>query len=538
MRKLTFIALFLGCAGAQRESRSTPVLAPVAAPAQAFVAPPAQGSEGATAPGAGVTTGSDAAAPQKDPAAPGVGAPGAGANAQGALSSSTAPGVNAPGAGVNAQSATGSSAAPSVSAPGAGANAQGATSSSAASGVSAPGAGVNAQGATSSSAAPGVGAPGAGANAQSVNSSSAAPVSPAFADAVAAFEAGKLDDAKQRFESIPEDDAHRAAARYDLGVIAERQGDLAAAESHYREALALRPDSARTLNAIAQVLREQGQAAGAVPLYQAALQKHPDDLQLLDGLAAAQRNAGQREQAESTARRVLARSKDDADAYRTLALCALDAGTPRLAELYALTARKRAEKDASIANTLGLVYLALDQRPRALAELQRAVTLDPAFAPAHLNLAALALGSRDYATAEKSSARALSLQPWSKEGRLLRAWALDGLRAQDPRRGPDAGAAFEQVLAFKPDDPEATCGAGFGYGADRAGYDRALPFLEKCLSLAPTPQERQAAEARLKTIQAIRATASDGAEGKKDGAETEGSGGSGQAEDGPPPQAQ
>lgn len=420
MRKLTFIALFLGCAGAQRETRSTPVLAPVAAPAQAAVAPPAPPEAESTV-------------PEPKPA-----------------------------------------------------------------------------------------------------EAKAVQASPAFADGVTAFEAGKLDDAKEKFESVPEDDPHRAAARYDLGVIAERQGDLATAESRYREALALRPDHARALAAIASVLREQGKAAGAVPLYQAALHKRPGDLQLLDGLAAAQRNAGQREQAEATARQVLARSKDDAEAYRTLALCALDQGNPRLAELYALTARKRAEKDASVANTLGLVYLKLDQRPRALQQLQRAVTLDPSFAPAHLNLGALALASRDYATAEKSSSRALSLQPWSKDARLLRAWALDGLRAQDPHRGPDAGAAFEQVLAFMPDDPEATCGAGFGYGADRAGYDRALPFLEKCLSLATTPQERQAAEARLKTIQAILSQAGD----KKDAAETEGSGGSGQAEDSPPPPAQ
>jgi len=422
MRKLTFIALFVGCAGAQRETRSTPVLAPAAAPAQASVAPAAPPA-----------VPEPATPPEPKPA-----------------------------------------------------------------------------------------------------ESKAAPASTAFADGVTAFEAGRLDEAKQSFEAVPDDDPHRAAARYDLGVVAERQGDLAAAESHYREALALRPDHARGLAAIANVLREQGKAADAVPLYQAALQKRPDDLQLLDGLAAAQRNAGQREQAESTARRVLARSKDDADAYRTLALCALDQNNPRLAELYALTARKRSEKDASIANTLGLVYLKLDQRPRALLELQRAVALDPSFAPAHLNLGALALASRDYATAEKSASRVLSLQPWSREARLLRAWALDGLRAQDPHRGPDAGAAFEQVLAFEPDDPEATCGAAFGYGADRAGYDRALPFLEKCLSLAPTPQERQAAEARLKTIQAIRAAA--GAE--KDATETEASGGSGQAEDSPPPPAQ
>src|SRR5262249_29495027 len=149
-----------------------------------------------------------------------------------------------------------------------------------------------------------------------------------------------------------------------------------------------------------------------------------------------------------------------------------------------LTARRRAGKDAAVANTLGLIYLRLGERPRALAELQRALVLDPSYAPAHLNLGSLALANRDYATAEKAAARALAVEAWSQPAALLRAWALDGLRAREPKRGVEAGAAFEKVLAFNPDDPEATCGAGFGYGADRAGYDRAVPFLEKCLKVA------------------------------------------------------
>ena len=401
--------------------------------------------------------------------------------------------------------------------------------------------GTSAPDANAPAPAPGTGAPGATA------ARPAAPPPVAFVSAVAAFEENRLDEAKQLFDSVPESDPYRAAARYNLGVIAERQGDLPSAERAYREALSVLPDYPRALLNLSRILRVQGKAAEALPLYESALQRpgRSGDPALLNGLAAAQRSAGQREQAEATARRVLARSRDDAEAYRTLALCALDQGNPRLAELYALTARKRAGKDASIANTLGLIYLKLDERPRALAELQRALALDPSFAPAHLNLGALALSSRDYATAEKSFSRALALEPWSKDAALFRAWALDGLRAQDPRRGPEAGAAFEKVLAFQPGDPEATCGAGFGYAADKASYDRALPFLEKCLELGGTSQERQAAEARLKTIQAVLAAAAaqkkepQPGEGEVESkGEVQGSGGSGQAEDGSsvPPQ--
>ncbi|HVE84520.1 MAG TPA: tetratricopeptide repeat protein [Myxococcales bacterium] len=361
-------------------------------------------------------------------------------------------------------------------------------------------------------------------------------VSSQFASAVAAFDAGRLDEAKQLFEAVAGRDDQHAAARYNLGVIAERQGDLAAAERQYRDALAVDPVRARALLGLGKVLRAQGRAEEAVKLLQDALQRPglAGDPALLNALAAAERSAGQLPQAEATARQVLVRVPDDAEAYRTLALCALDQNNPRLAELYALTARKRSEKDAATANTLGLVYLKLDERPRALAELQRALALDPSFAPAQLNLGALALSSRDYATAEKAFSRALELQPWSRQALLLRAWALDGLRAQDPRRGADAGAAFEKVLGLQPDDPEATCGAGFGYAADKAGYDRAVPFLERCQKLASTPQERQAAEAKLRTIQAVMSATQQ----KKEEAAPQGSGGSGEGSeppaDGPP----
>ena len=46
-----------------------------------------------------------------------------------------------------------------------------------------------------------------------------------------------------------------------------------------------------------------------------------------------------------------------------------------------------------------------------------------------------------------------------------------------------------KVLALKVDHPDAICGAGWAYAADKAGWDKAVKFLERCKTQSiTTPQ--------------------------------------------------
>ena len=76
-----------------------------------------------------------------------------------------------------------------------------------------------------------------------------------------------------------------------------------------------------------------------------------------------------------------------------------------------------------------MIYLKLEQRPAALAEFQKAVSLNDKFAPGHLNIGAMALSYRDYDAAEREFAKAVNLDPNSPEAHLDYAYALDGQRA-------------------------------------------------------------------------------------------------------------
>ncbi len=325
-----------------------------------------------------------------------------------------------------------------------------------------------------------------------------------FAEALKAYEAGDLDAARKGFEDVVSQEPKALNARFNLGVIAEKQGRPADARVAYEQVLALDPAHTPSVMNLGLMHRHQGQLDEAISLYTKALQTpgHAHDEPVLNALAATYRLAGRLDEAEATGRRVLARSKDNAEAYKTLALVAYDRGQYRLAELLIINARKVAQDDPAISNTLGMIYLKMEDRPRALAQFQKAVSLDDTFAPGHLNLGALALSYRDYAGAERAFTKALALEPDGLEGQLYLAYALDGQKGVDPKKGVAAGEAFEKVLARAADKPEAVCGAGWAYAADRAGFEKAIAFLDRCKELSSTTeQDKQLITAKVNGLQ-------------------------------------
>jgi hypothetical protein len=139
-----------------------------------------------------------------------------------------------------------------------------------------------------------------------------------------------------------------------------------------------------------------------------------------------------------------------------------------------------------------------------LAQFLRAVELNKDFAPGLFNIGAMALAYRDYEGAERVLGRVIELDPTSYESFLAYAWALDGQKGRDPKKGLKAGETFERVLAIKPDQPDAICGAAWAYAADKSGWDKALKFFEICRGLkSTTAQEQQLIDNKVKGIVAM-----------------------------------
>jgi tetratricopeptide (TPR) repeat protein len=325
-----------------------------------------------------------------------------------------------------------------------------------------------------------------------------------FEKAVVAFDSGNLEEARALFGKVAEKSPTNVITQYNLGVIAERQGRLTEAQSRYETAHRLDPKhKASTLN-LGKVYRLQDKFADAITLYETALKDDEFDVELNNNLTVAYRLAKNYAKAEETARRVLSRTKDNPDAYKNLALIYFDQGNYRLAEFISANAKKLDDKDPGVYNNLGLIYLQLQEKRLALAQFQKAVSLNKDFAPSLFNIGAMALSYRDYPTAEKALSRTAELDPTRYENFLAYAWALDGQKGKDAKKGLRAGEVFERVLSLKSDQSEAVCGAAWAYAADKAGWEKALGFLEKCKALPTTsPQDQQLIDNKMKGIVAM-----------------------------------
>ena len=327
-----------------------------------------------------------------------------------------------------------------------------------------------------------------------------------FTDAVAAFDAGKLDEAQAGFAKVAGKFPGNVVVQFNLGVISERQGKLTEAAGYYEVANKLDPKHKPTLLNLGRVYRQHDKFENAIPLYETALKDPANeyDVELNNNLTVAYRLAKKFKEAESTARKVLARTKDNPDAYKNLALIYFDQGNYRLAEFISANARKLDDKDPGVYNNLGLIYLKLDDRRLALGQFQKAVTLNKDFAPSLFNIGAMALTYRDYDGAEKVLSRATELDNNSYEGFLALAFALDGQKGRDAKKGVKAGEMFERVLTIKPDQNDAICGAAWAYAADKAGWDKALGFLERCKGLSTTSAvDQQLIDSKMKGIVAM-----------------------------------
>ena len=179
-------------------------------------------------------------------------------------------------------------------------------------------------------------------------------------------------------------------------------------------------------------------------------------------------------------RKVLSRTKDNPDAYKNLALIYYDQGNYRLAEFISANAQKldAEEESRAIYNNLGMIYLKLDERARALAQFQKAVSLDPQLRPGaheHRRDGAGLPRLRDRREVLRQGGGARS-RPRTRATSTTR-YALDGQKGRDPKKGLAAAAQFEKVLQLKPDQPEAICGAGLGLRRrqDRLGEGGPLP---------------------------------------------------------------
>ncbi|MDJ0851755.1 MAG: tetratricopeptide repeat protein [Myxococcota bacterium] len=128
---------------------------------------------------------------------------------------------------------------------------------------------------------------------------------------------GMGDEAVEMYRRSLELEPESASAHYNLAAYLSRRGDHAAAERHFRAALAQKP-STQAYTGLGFVLGQQGRVDDAIESLNAAIELDPDNAAAYDQLGTILVRQGRLEEAASAYRR-LSRRRPSAPAHRELA---------------------------------------------------------------------------------------------------------------------------------------------------------------------------------------------------------------------------
>lgn len=206
------------------------------------------------------------------------------------------------------------------------------------------------------------------------------------ADADAAFKAGRLGVAVDRYRLALAARPAWAAAHNNLAMALRQQGDVTAAERHFREALASEPDLVGALSNLGALLVEQGRLNEADDVLSRATYVQPASAGVLYNLGLLAQQRGDDEGAISLLQRATALKTDFAPAFFTLGNLCLRVPdyTAALLHFDRALALNPSHKHAALNRAKALS--GLGRSVDAYSSLRHARAIDPGFAVAHSNL--------------------------------------------------------------------------------------------------------------------------------------------------------
>jgi tetratricopeptide (TPR) repeat protein len=324
-----------------------------------------------------------------------------------------------------------------------------------------------------------------------------------------------------------------------LGYIAWRKGNTSQAESMFNKAVELDPlHSIEARNNLAQLLRDRARQASpegkkgyikdAVQHLRTVLALDSNNLQAFATLAFIYYDMNMLEMAKLVGNQAIKKGEEIAtgkfDEERTeegkasaekakkgkkaKKAAESDDGTVAEANVQGEGTgytRDMKESLALVYNTLGLVELKRRKISPAISQFRKAVEMNPKFAEARLNLAALSLNNRDYKTAEENFRQVLQLQPKNYEAAIGLGVALRGNKKIE-----EAEAQYNAAQKLDPANPSSYFNLGLLYqdykGGEKPMLQKAQDYYRQFLSKAnsTTPDStRKDAEKRIKDIDEI-----------------------------------
>jgi tetratricopeptide (TPR) repeat protein len=314
----------------------------------------------------------------------------------------------------------------------------------------------------------------------------------ALPQAVAAHQAGRLQDAERFYRTILQVQPQHPVANHNLGVLAVQVKQPAAGLPHFKLALEADPNHGQYWISYIDALVQAGQIDEArrvlgrgrqIGLQGAAVEMLAEKLddpyfKEMRELAALF-NQGRHAECEAMARAMTERYPGLGFGWKVLGAILHKQG--RLDE--ALQAKERATllmpNDAEAHNNIGHSFQELGRYSDAVISLQKAMALDPNYASAYNNLGLTfqKMGRLDDAEASLRKAIALK-QDYAEAHNNL------GLTLEKKSRLQDAEACYRSALKIRPDYPEAYKNLGNIF-LNRKMIKEAAACYERAIAIAP-----------------------------------------------------
>jgi protein O-GlcNAc transferase len=247
----------------------------------------------------------------------------------------------------------------------------------------------------------------------------------------------------------------QAAGWSNLGAALRADGQLADAESAYRQALSMEPGLEGALSNLSNLLLAAGRLADAEAVLTEAVQQHPQLVDLRRRLAGILQRLGRYAAAAESWRLVLTELPEDADAALNLARCLYTSADFIGAETVLRHRIAEYADDAAVLICLGVVLGIQGQLEEAEQAFARGLTIAPAIATAWVSRSDVLRRLARLEAAEMAARRALTIDPGLAEAAVNLGNALDG-----QYRHAEAEAAFDLALSLRSDCAEAFNGRG------------------------------------------------------------------------------
>jgi len=294
--------------------------------------------------------------------------------------------------------------------------------------------------------------------------------------AVDLSEKGKEGRAERILKRFVDDADAGFLAAYNLGVIAEKKGDVKAAANYYTTALDENLDFSPALLNLVRLYIRNGRVRDADEIARKYIEKRPENLdhravRLEVGLA-----RGQYREVIREAKKLLRRDERNVEAMLAMAQANYEMERYELSQAVLERARELAPERSEIFYLFGVVATENEERGRAISNFEKALELNPRFAEAHNNLGLLYQEAGDFEAAAEQFRKAIADYPEYKEARLNLGIALKQLEQKKK-----AEEMFKEVINMDSEYADAYFNLGVLYlDSEMPDMDK-IPRLEKSI---------------------------------------------------------